>query len=59
MLKTARIFGQMTNLKLVDKDGVRLWRVEYNGMTRYFRESEEEYVIALIAELKKLYSSDA
>ena len=59
MLKIARISGQMTSLELVDKDGVKLWRVEYNGMTRYFRESEEEYVIALIAELKKLYSSDA
>ena len=59
MPKTARIFGQMTSLELVDKDGIKLWRVEYNGMTRYFRESEEEYVIALIAELKKLYSSDA
>ena len=59
MLKIARISGQMTSLELVDKDGVKLWQVEYNGMTRYFRESEEEYVIALIAELKKLYSSDA
>ena len=49
----------MTSLELVDKDGVKLWRVEYNGMTRYFLESEEEYVIALIAELKKLYSSEA
>ena len=59
MPKTARIFGQMTSLELVEKDGIKLWRVEYNGMTRYFRESEEEYVIGLMADLKKLYSSDA
>ena len=58
MPKTARIFGQMTSLELVDKDGIKLWRVEYNGMTRYFRESEEEYVIAFVSELKKLYSRD-
>tara|TARA_Y100000289_G_scaffold17032_1_gene16169 strand:+ start:646 stop:795 length:150 start_codon:yes stop_codon:yes gene_type:complete len=48
----------MTSLELVDKDGIKLWRVEYNGMTRYFRESEEEYVIAFVSELKKLYSRD-
>tara|TARA_B100001063_G_C16722388_1_gene534368 strand:- start:1135 stop:1284 length:150 start_codon:yes stop_codon:yes gene_type:complete len=49
----------MTSLELVDQDGVKLWRLEYNGMTRYFRESEEEYVINLLIELKKIYSSDA
>ena len=49
----------MTSLELVEKDGVKLWRIEYNGMTRYFRESDEEYVTSLMAELKKLYSRDA
>ncbi len=59
MLKIARIFGQMTSLELVERDGIKLWQVEYSGMTRFFLESEKEYVFQLMTELEKLYSRAA